>query len=72
MINWAYFPKNQKCDDVSEHVIGAFINVADKIDSDNYQYESDSVLAIVRPELEKLGFSVEKSKKKSLRENSLI
>lgn len=64
MINWAYYPKNQKCDSVSEQVIGAFSNIANKIDSNIFQYESDAVLAIVRPELEKLGFSVEKSKKK--------
>lgn len=65
MINWIFFPKNQKCDDISELVISAFNNVADKIDSNSYQYKSDAVLTIVRPELEKIGFLVEKSKKKA-------
>lgn len=63
MINWMYFPKNQPLDTVSRQVVAAFENIADAVDSNEYQYSSNEVLSVVRPGLENLGFSVEKSKK---------
>lgn len=65
MINWMYFPKNQPLDAVSRQVVAAFENIADSVDSNEYQYSSNEVLSIVRPGLENLGFTVEKSKKSS-------
>ena len=65
MINWMYFPKNQPLDAVSRQVVAAFENIADSVDSNEYQYSSNEVLSIVRPGLENLGFAVEKSKKSS-------
>ncbi len=65
MINWAYFPKNQKCDAVSIEVIEAFKKKETDINSDKHTYESNEVLEIVRGELEAIGFIVEKGKKKT-------
>lgn len=63
MINWMHFPKNQPLDKISAQVVEAFENVAAEIDSYTFQYKSDDVLSVIRPKLEALGFSVEKSKK---------
>ena len=64
MINWMYFPKNQPLDKVSKQIINVFETISSKIDSHHHQLKSDEVLALVRPGLEDIGFSVEKSKKK--------
>ena len=64
MINWMYFPKNRKPDDISKQVVSAFEAIAADIDSDTHTYKSDNVLAIVCPGLEACGFIVEKSKHK--------
>lgn len=63
MINWMYFPKNTPPDTLSVHVVHSFESVSSSIDSTMYQLKSDEVLAHVRPELEQLGFTVEKSKR---------
>ena len=63
MINWMHFPKNRPLDSVSQQVVDAFNGVSAAVDSSKHQYKSDEVLEIVRPNLEKLGFVVEKSKK---------
>lgn len=63
MINWMYFPKNRPLDSVSQQVVDAFYGVSAAVDSSKHQYKSDEVLEIVRPNLEALGFAVEKSKK---------
>ena len=64
MINWMQFPKNRLADDISLQVIEAFQKVSDRIDSGSHEFVSDQVLAIIRPELESIGFSMEKGKKK--------
>lgn len=63
MINWMYFPKNKYPDEISIKVVKAFESVSEVIDSYSNKLKSDEVLASVRPKLEKIGFSVEKSKK---------
>ena len=63
MINWMYFPKNKRLDDVFSLVVKAFENVASDIDSATHELKSDDVLAIVRPGLEECCFTVEKSKR---------
>ena len=65
MINWMYFPKNKKLDNMSKQVISVFDGVAKDIDSDTHTYKSDEVLAKVRPGLEACGFDVEKNKSKN-------
>ena len=60
MINWVYFPKNKKCDDMSVKVIRAFQTKAKEIDSSVHTYKSNAVLSIVRSELESIGFEVER------------
>lgn len=62
MINWAYFPKNKRADDMSLFVVKAFETVVNQIDSDECQLKSNEVLAAVCPILEKKGFRVEKGK----------
>jgi len=64
MINWMYFPKNKKPDDVSCQIIDIFEQVATDINSEVYCYRSDEVLSFVRSGLENIDFSVEKSKQK--------
>ena len=61
MITWMYFPKNRPIDPITKQVVNAFNCVSDDIDSHVHQYRSDEVLAIVRPGLEAIGFTVEKS-----------
>ena len=63
MINWMYFPKNQPLDTVSQQVVKAFQNIASEVDSETHHYKSDEVLAVVRPGLEAISFTVEKSKR---------
>ena len=48
---------------MSEKVVEAFVSIAPDIDSNTHRYESNKVLAIARPHLEKIGFVVEKNKK---------
>ncbi len=63
MINYMYLPNNKPLDAVSADVVNAFKKVSSCIDSGSHQLKSDDVLAIIRPELETLGFTVEKSKR---------
>ena len=63
MINWMYYPTNRTPDAVSAGVISAFQAIADTVDSERYQYESNYVLGQVAPLLESKGFVAEKSKK---------
>ena len=64
MIRYQFFPRSIG---ITKHicdVISAFISVEDKISSSNGgDMKSDDVLAILRPNLERINFSVEKSKK---------
>ncbi|SDA31417.1 hypothetical protein SAMN02910447_03388 [Ruminococcus sp. YE71] len=64
MIKWMHFPINKRPDETSKQIIRAFQVVEDEIDSTTHKQISDEVLAKVRPELEKIHFDVEKSKKK--------
>jgi hypothetical protein len=63
-ILWQYFPKYSACPPFLTHVLDAFNQVAQEIASlDNVGQASNDALAKVRHGLEKLGFSVETSKK---------
>lgn len=64
MINWMYYPKNKRIDTVSEMIVQAFKSALADIDSSTHVGQhSDEVLAKVRPNLERICFTVEKSKK---------
>lgn len=62
MINWMFYPKNLKVDDVSLKIIDTFKSFASIIDSEMCNYNSDEVLKVIEPGLTALGFQVEKSK----------
>ena len=63
MINWMYFPKNHKADNVSVQIVRVFENAASKIDSAVHNHNSNTVLSFVRADLENAGFVVEKGKR---------
>lgn len=63
MINWVYFPKSSPPPEFGLIVVALFEEVADAIDSGKtVDQHSDTVMARLRPGLEKIGFRVEKGK----------
>ena len=68
MINWMYFPQNRRIEPHLLEVIQVFEDEKNEIDSDTHQGEdnlvSDVVLSFVADGLERIGYRVEKSKKK--------
>ena len=63
MINWVYFPKSSPPPEFGLLIVALFEEVADAIDSSTMtDQHSDTVMARLRPGLEKLGFRVEKGK----------
>lgn len=70
MINWVYFPKSSPPPEFGLFIVTLFEQMADAIDSNRrVDQSSDSVMARLRPGLEKLGFRVEKGKS---RENKIV
>lgn len=64
VIRWQYFPKNQKCTPHLLSVIRAFETVDASIASEEWSGQtSNEVLEKARPQLEKIGYTVESSKK---------
>ena len=62
-INWVYFPKSSPPPEFGILIVAVFEEVADAIDSSTRAGQnSDTVMAQLRPGLEKLGFRVEKGK----------
>ncbi len=71
VINWAYFPRNEKVPAICSRVVACFNEIADTIDSHannkkiSNEYKdsaSNVVLSRLRPGLKKLGFKVEAGK----------
>src|ERR1700693_4983136 len=63
MINWVYFPKSSPPPEFGLLIVALFEEVATAIDSSTMAVQhSDTVMARLRPRLEKLGFRVEKGK----------
>jgi len=62
-IKWQHFPKNVRPSEGLELVLESFGLVVDSFSSHEFEYESNNVLAKVRPALEQRGFKVESSKK---------
>ena len=64
-IRYKFFPVNKKIPEHLELVIKVFSENADKINSHEHTLNSNTVLEILRKDLEDVGFSVETSKKMS-------
>jgi len=63
MINWVYFPKSSPPPEFGVQIVRLFEEMAEAIDSSaKVDQHSDTVMARLRPSLEKLGFRVEKGK----------
>lgn len=63
VINWVYFPKSSPPPEFGLHIVALFEEFAEGIDSRaTASQHSDTVMARLRPGLEKLGFRVEKGK----------
>lgn len=65
MINWQYFPKSDPAPDHVRSVVEVFSAREDEVESASNALRSDDVLAIVRPGLIDLGFTVELDKSTS-------
>ena len=66
-MRWNYYPRNKRIDKTSNEVINAFLSVESDIASSTTRaknLESNDVLALVGPHLNKIGFDIEKGKKK--------
>jgi hypothetical protein len=64
MINWQYFPKSSAIPKHLKDVVEVFKKHNNKIDSEKHTYDSNSILEIIRSDLEINGYLVETSKKK--------
>ncbi|MEX0598630.1 MAG: hypothetical protein WD512_19260 [Candidatus Paceibacterota bacterium] len=62
-IQWQFFPKSKIIPSHLKEVVNSFTDNEEKINSDNYTYSSNEVLEKVAPQLELIGYNVEKSKK---------
>ena len=67
MIQYQFFPRSRGITDDMAAVVDCFNKANDRISSDNNNLESNEVLAILRPYFEKIGFKVERGRKKELK-----
>lgn len=65
MIRFQFFPRSKGINPEMKKIIACFEKVNSKINSEKYQYNSNTVLEILRPFLEKYNYSVEKGKSKT-------
>lgn len=65
MIRWVFYPRSQAASDLALGVVQAFESVATKIDSRTHNLSSDEALAFLADGLSRLGFNVERGKRKS-------
>ena len=64
MIKWQFYPKSKRTPEHLKLVVSCvFQKNHYKIDSERHHFNSDKVLGLIRNDLEKLGFKVEKGKK---------
>jgi hypothetical protein len=64
MINYQLFPKSQQISSDLLAVVNVFQTNEDVISSKTQEFSSNEVLAVVADGLEKIGFTIEKSKRK--------
>jgi hypothetical protein len=62
MINWQTFPKSAQTTPTVAEVVAAFVANEPEITSATHHLPSDGVLGVLRKDLEKVGFQVEKDK----------
>lgn len=62
MINWRYYPTNQKCPKALEDIVNVFESHVTKFDSSKLQLKSNDVLSVLANDVENMGFKVERSK----------
>ena len=66
MIKWQFYPKSKQIPEHLKLVITEVLAVnSQKIDSRHHKFDSNKVLGILRADLKKLEFEVEKSKRKT-------
>jgi len=63
MLHWMCFPKSDKPPDIVIHVVEAFKKIFNEINSYKHNLKSNEVLLKIAPNLETLGFNVERGKK---------
>lgn len=64
MINFQFFPRSQGLTPEIKAVVDCFKNIEPQLRQGNVHYVSNEVLALVRPHLEAIGYSVESGKGK--------
>lgn len=62
MINYQFFPRSHGVTPEIKTIIDCFKKIEPDLEQENMHLVSNDVLALVRPHLEKLGFSVETGK----------
>lgn len=62
MINWQYFPKSREIPFHLKQVVDVFNSCFAHINSKNNKHSSNKVLEAIRPDLESIGYRIEKSK----------
>ena len=67
MIQYQFFPRSRGITDDMANIVECFNKTKDQISSDNHTLDSNRVLKVLKPHLEKIGFIVEKGKKKDLK-----
>lgn len=64
MINWIFFPKSKRPPSIALDVVSIFKNTSRRIDSRTYDLSSNRVLELLSEQLQKVGFKVEKGRRK--------
>jgi len=64
MIQYQFFPRSRGLTDEMRQIVDCFNVVNDRISSDANDLVSNDVLAVLRPHLEQIGFTVETGKSK--------
>ena len=63
-ILWTYFPKNSETTRNLKDIVEIFRKNVRKIDSNNNTFSSDEVLGVISDDLKRIGYRVEKSKRR--------
>lgn len=64
MINWIFFPKSKRPPSIALNVVSTFKNTSSRIDSRTHDLSSNQVLELLSEHLERIGFKVEKGRRK--------
>ena len=64
-VNWFHFPQSSRPSEKMIQTISTFERVHAKISSSKFDLNSNAVLAVIAPELQRIGFRVASGKKKA-------